>query len=280
MNNVRQKVLIVFVFSVIFVFIFLLSRTGLKLSPSNTQQPTEKHSSVALYTDKGTWNDSVRAAESMFQWMNHTVKRVDAAYFNNKKLNDFQIICIPGGDMYQYSQDISSTGKAKIVNFVRDGGGYLGICGGAYFASEEVVWQGNQLPMTPLGMFSGTASGPINEIIPYPNYTICQVNIVNSSHPITQSGASSEWMLYYWGPMFIPNEDSNVTILGSYDSVDQPAMLSFQHGLGRVFLIGMHPEIEEDSDRDGVDFAEDFDDKGSDWELVRKAVLWLEKKNQ
>lgn len=74
-----------------------------------------------------------------------------------------------------------------------------------------------------------------------------------------------------------PKEDVNVTILGEYDRVNQPSMLAFDYGLGRVFLIGTHPEIEEDSERDGVTFADEFDDQGSDWELIRRAVLWLEK---
>ncbi len=40
----------------------------------------------------------------------------------------------------------------------------------------------------------------------------------------------------------------------------------------------VHLEIEEDSERDGVAFADELDDQGSDWELMRKAVLWsLEK---
>jgi len=51
-------------------------------------------------------------------------------------------------------------------------------------------------------------------------------------------------------------------------------MLAFDYGLGRVFLIGTHPEIEEDSERDGVDFADELDDQGSDWDLMRKATLW------
>jgi hypothetical protein len=49
---------------------------------------------------------------------------------------------------------------------------------------------------------------------------------------------------------------------------------SFEYGLGRVFLISLHPEIEEDSDRDSVSFGDSFDDQGSDWELMRGAVLW------
>ena len=80
--------------------------------------------------------------------------------------------------MYQYSQDISFTGKDNIRNFIRDG---------AYFTGEKVIWQGDQLPMTPLGIFPGTTQGPINEIASYPYCVMCEVNIVDHTHPITQS---------------------------------------------------------------------------------------------
>ena len=116
-------------------------------------KPTDTKRVVALYSDRGTWNESVIALENMFQWANHTVQLIDARYINEKELNDFSIICFPGGDMYQYSHDIASIGKEKIRNFIRDGGGYIGICGGAYFASENVVWRGTELPMKPLSLF-------------------------------------------------------------------------------------------------------------------------------
>jgi glutamine amidotransferase-like uncharacterized protein len=240
--------------------------------------PREKKAVVALYSDLGTWEESVQAAERMFQWMNYTIALVDADYINTKGLEDFSALCIPGGNMYQYAQDISLNGMDNIKNFVRNGGGYIGICGGAYFASEKVVWRGDQLPMTPLGVFPGTAEGPIKGIVPYPNYTMCKVNILDSTHPIAQSEPNPAWVLYYWGPVLEPNKDANVTILGKYDRINQPTMLAFDYGLGRVFLIGTHPEIEEDSERDGVAFADELDDQGSDWELMEKAVLWCLKK--
>jgi len=239
---------------------------------------TAQNAVIALYSDEGTWEESVQAAEKMFQWMGYAVTLVNANYINDKGLDNFSILCVPGGNMYQYSQDISSTGMENIKNFIRNGGGYFGICGGVYFAAEKVVWQGNKLPMTPLGIFPGTAEGPINEIVPYPNYTMCKVNIVDSVHPITRSEPDSALMLYYWGPILLPTKDANVTILGNYGRGNQPTMLAFEYGVGRVFLIGTHPEIEEDSERDGVAFADELDDQGSDWDLMRKAVLWSLKK--
>ncbi len=240
----------------------------------NPPSPAKK-AGVALYSDRGTAWDCVQATKKMFQWMNHTVELVDADYINNEELDSFSIICIPGGDMYQYAQDISSRGMENIKNFIHNGGGYIGICGGAYFASEKVIWRGTQLPMISLGVFSGKAEGPNNQIVPYPNYNMCRVNILDPAHPITQSEPNSMWMLYYWGPVLVPNKDADVTILGKYDRGKQPAMLAFNYGGGRVFLIGTHPEFEEDSERDGVDFADELDDHGSDWELMRKAALWV-----
>ncbi len=230
---------------------------------------------IALYSDTGVWEESVAAAQKMLQWIGYTATLVNADYINYKGLDEFTVLCVPGGDMYQYSQDISSTGLENIRNFVRNGGGYVGICGGAYFAGEKVVWRGATLPITLLAMFPGTAEGPINEITPYPNYSMCKVNIADCSHPIVKSEQSSVWTLYYWGPALKPNEDVNVSVLGRYDVGGQPAMVAFDYGLGRVFLVGTHPEIEEDSERDGVSFADEFDDEGSDWELMMKAVYWV-----
>lgn len=260
------------------LLLFLAGCVQPKPEDSHTATPEPNVQFVALYSGKGTWEESVQAAEKMFQWMGYKVALVNADYINNEGLDNFSILVIPGGNMYQYSQDISSEGNENIKNFIRNGGCYIGICGGAYFASEKVIWQGNRLPMTPLGVFPGTAEGPINEIAPYPNYTMSKVIIVDSTHPITQSEPDSAWMLYYWGPMLMPNRDANITILGRYEIGNQAMMLAFDYDLGRVFLISTHPEIEEDSERDKVAFADELDDQGSDWELMRKAVLWCLRK--
>ena len=248
------------------------------LVASCLNQEEEKSSVVALYTDRGTSDELNLATENMFKWMGYTVQRVKADYINNNGLGNFKILSVPGGDIYQYAQDISPEGRENIRNFIRNGGAYIGICGGAYFSSEKVIWQGNQLPMTPLGLFQGTAKGPVDEIVPYPDMDVVKVNIVDSRHPITQSGPDTIWILYYWGPVFIPNKNADVSILGRYASTNQVAILAFDYGKGRVFIIGTHPEIEEDSDRDGVTVADSLQDKGSDWDLMRKAVLWCLKK--
>lgn len=114
---------------------------------------------IALYSDSGASETSVWALKAMFQWINHTVILVDADHINNKGLSGFSILCVLGGDMYQYSRSISLRGKENIRVFIRRGGGYIGVCGGAYFASERVVWQGRQLPRLLSGFSLGKPRG-------------------------------------------------------------------------------------------------------------------------
>jgi glutamine amidotransferase-like uncharacterized protein len=229
--------------------------------------------SVAIYVDEGTWDESVTACRAMVEWMGYSVSFIDANDINTKVLSDFKILCIPGGDMYQYAQDISPEGKEAVRQFIRSGGGYIGICGGAYFAAETVVWKGHQLSMESLRLFHGTARGPFNELVSHADYGMCEIGMVGA-HPITESEFESAWILYYWGPAFFPDADAEIDILGRYSLQNYSAVLAFEYGAGRVFLIGTHPEIEEDSKRDNVTFGEELDDKGSDWDLMKKAVLW------
>jgi glutamine amidotransferase-like uncharacterized protein len=244
------------------------ARPGIGLPTGSTQTET---GSVAVYSGEGTWDESVQAAGKLFESAGYSVAFLGPKEVEGDALGRFNIICVPGGDMYQYAQEISSTGREKLRSFVRDGGGYIGICGGAYFASEQVIWNGSPLPMIPLAIFPGKAEGPLNEIAPYPNYAICDVNIVDLTHPITESEPTTLSMLYYWGPALRLNADAQVSVLARYEKNNAPAILAFDYGLGRVFLVGTHPEIGKDSSLTGVSFP---DSQHSGWDLTRKASLW------
>jgi len=260
----------------IFMAIYLPAMIAIQChgSGSTDNHMSEKNSEVAIYSDNGCWEESVTACRNMFQWAGFSVSTIDAEYINNSSLNNFRLICIPGGDMYQYARDISARGKKKIEDFVRDGGAYIGICGGAYFAATSVIWQGSQLPMTPLGLYQGEGRGPLEEITSCPEYCMTKINITNTSHVITESLPDTAWILYYWGPALIPADTSEVVVLGRYSLGNLPAILAFSFGQGRVFLIGTHPEIEEDDTRDSVTIADELDDSGTDWELMKNAALW------
>jgi peptidase E len=150
---------------------------------------------IALYSGNGCWAESITAGQRMFEWMGYRCEVVSAQRINTEGLDGFNILYIPGGNMYQYALDISSTGKANIRSFVASGGGYVGICGGAYFASRHIQWQGTQFIVESLQLFEGMAVGPVDQIEPYPGFDMCEVAIVDHAHPITSPAPASEWDL-------------------------------------------------------------------------------------
>ena len=91
---------------------------SLQMIACEKEKTTYLSADIALYSDNGCWEESVIAAQNMFLWMGYTVELVNSEYINEKGLNDFKLLCIPGGDMYRYSQDISQDGKIKIKNLL------------------------------------------------------------------------------------------------------------------------------------------------------------------
>jgi len=233
---------------------------------------------VGIYADEGAAPGCVGPAEKMFAWMGCTNVLLYADDVNEKSLDKVDILYFPGGNSGPYSQKISDAGKYKIRDFVRDGGGYIGTCAGGCFASDTVKWLGYTHTEGHLGLFQGIADGPVNEIYPYPDTGMCEINYTAPGHPITRGLGDKEWIYYWWGPKFIPYEGADVDVIGTYAITDEPALVAFEYGDGRVFLIGPHPEWEEDSDRDGYPPSEEHDDRGSDWPLMRNATFWCAKR--
>jgi hypothetical protein len=77
-------------------------------------------------------------------------------------------------------------------------------------------------------------------------------------------------MLYYWGPALEPNSDAKVSVLGRYGKAGAVAMVAFDYGLGRVFLVGTHPEIGKDGELTDITFS---DDQHSGWDLTEGQSL-------
>jgi len=235
----------------------------------------EKIADVLIYSGPGAWDDGVIAFEKFLEFKGLTWYECNGDYFENNNLIDsFYAIHFPGGNSGYYIENINSVGLQNIRDFVSSGGGYIGICAGGYFACDRIIWEGHPYDQ-PLDLFFGIGYGAIDEIAPWPSYATTTINI-NPSNPINKYEPANEYILYYGGAAFYPDEGQEMNVIGTYNSFnDDPAIINFNYGDGRVVLFGPHPEIEEDSTRDEVIFGDNLEDLGTDWNIMWTCIDWL-----
>ncbi len=235
----------------------------------------DKIANVLIYSGTGAWDEGVTAFENFLDFKGLSWYECDDIYIeDNSLIGKFDVIHFPGGNSGYYTDNINIIGLQNIRDFVNFGGGYIGICAGGYFACDRIEWEGNSYDQ-PLDLFYGVGYGAIDEIATWPNFAMTTVNI-NLLNPINQFEPSTEYTMYYGGAAFYPEEGQEMNVIATYDSFNNdPAMINFNYGEGRVILIGPHPEIEEDSTRDDVGFADNLNDNGTDWNLLWTSMDWL-----
>lgn len=156
---------------------------------------------------------------------------------------DTSLLVFPGGQDIPYDRALRGPGTARIRTFVEEGGHFLGLCAGAYFASDAVVFE----PGTPLDvqedrelkLFPGTAVGTL-----YPQATF-DYDSEEGAHPALVSFQGMHAHLYYNGGChFQGAEDStSVDVLGRYQDVDnRAAIVRCRVGRGKAILSGVHFE--------------------------------------
>ena len=69
-----------------------------------------------------------------------TVAWTDAAAIRTGGLHGFDLVVHPGGSGSRQGKALGEEGRERVRRFVRDGGGMLGICAGAYLASADYDW--------------------------------------------------------------------------------------------------------------------------------------------
>ena len=101
--------------------------------------------SVFVYTGPGTSQFCVTEIKNSLKTLVPELKIISIE--NAKILVDvLQEVCkgvlvMPGGRDKPYQENLSGKGIEIIKNFVKRGGSYLGICAGAYFASDRVEFE-------------------------------------------------------------------------------------------------------------------------------------------
>ena len=236
----------------------------------------------AIYDGAGTWEPSKTAFKSFLEWKGLTWELVNKNTINYGGLTgNYRGLFMPGGWAGDYNRDIKPSGDQHIRNFISQGGAYIGMSAGAFYACDVTIWEGNVYDY-PSDIFDGNCIGPIDEIAPWPNYVMTTMNI-NQQHEANAYEPAQRDVLYYGEPYFTANSGQEMQVFARWivptnqQAHDAPGIIGFNYGQGRVLLVGPHPEIEEDSARDGTNFADELSDgaDGSDWPFIWTGVDWI-----
>ncbi|MHA1479944.1 MAG: BPL-N domain-containing protein [Candidatus Thorarchaeota archaeon] len=212
------------------------------------------------------------ATASMFEWMGSAVDYIDEDDIMDNKLCNYDILVFPPGDLPEYSVKLRSEGKEKIREYLRNGGSFVGISRGAHFACEIADVYGIEAEYG-LNLFNGTGYGPVGGFLEQNMY---QANINKSQTAIDLSEIPDSLTMMGWETiMFLPENNVPLNVIASYETYGNPAMISYGYGQGTVFLSGIHPEFEEDDDRDNTSYFDHHTDPESDWPLMLKVSEWL-----
>jgi glutamine amidotransferase-like uncharacterized protein len=220
---------------------------------------------VCVYLDYGVFDACRTNTVNMLNEMHCSYTAVNRDSILIGALKRYDLLVMPGGDMWQYRSYLSSAGMDKIREYVNQGGGYIGICGGSYFAANLIVWRGwanqprDSISIYGLSLFPATADGPIEDYAPSYVDSKCQIAIILKHHTIAAGLPDVIEPYYDHGPKFLFNDSLDVATLGRTVAGNKRILLAFQYNRGKVFLTGAHPEA---------------DVSRVTWVMVKNAIKW------
>ena len=160
-------------------------------------------------------------------------------------LSTYDVLVFPGGSGSGQSKGIGAAGLKNVREFVQNGGGYVGICGGAYLACSNFSWG--------LGILNaGTVSSKWQRGQAMLDLEPTQAGqellgdvkgtfkVRYHNGPILKPAARTDIPAYTAVTLFKTEVAENETPAGV--QVNSPAHVIATFGKGRVFISSPHPE--------------------------------------
>ena len=96
---------------------------------------------AAIYDDLGTSSGGARELDlALASFEGVVTRRVSSLDVNAGVLSQFDVVLHPGGSGSGQASSLGEAGRAKEIEFIRAGGGYLGVCAGGYLAACNYSW--------------------------------------------------------------------------------------------------------------------------------------------
>lgn len=205
---------------------------------------------IIVYVDQGVdgagLKNTVKSLQAEVDLERHRIVRMDAKMLKSASWEaDTCLIVIPGGRDVYYHEALDPEGTLKIRRFVEEGGSYLGICAGAYFAASAIEFEkGGSYEVCEersLRFFPGIAEGSAYGKNKYRYDSLQGVEAAS----LTWKEQEPFYAYFHGGCRFLEAEKyENVEILGTYSDLENSpaAIVLCQVGKGKAALTGVHLE--------------------------------------
>jgi len=95
---------------------------------------------IAVYDAGGVGGKGPRNLDKVFEGNKVILRRVGAIDIRAGILGQFDLVIFPGGSGSKQAAALEAEGREVVKKFIDQGGGFVGICAGAYLAASNYKW--------------------------------------------------------------------------------------------------------------------------------------------
>ena len=220
------------------------------LNFSSQYLPSKKSAdaiNVGVYLDKGAGKSKINLLHALSTFDDVSIQHLTAKDIQSGKLDQLDVLIQPGGSGGGQGRHLGEDGREKIRHFLKNGGGYIGICAGAYLASADYSWSLKILDARVVDRKHwARGNGTVN------------LTLSDSGKDLLQTPDDSLEIFYAQGPLLtpagnptIPDYDPVATFQTEIAKKGAPkgvmvgttAIAEGRFGKGRVICFSPHPEL-------------------------------------
>lgn len=220
---------------------------------ANTGSPIR----IAVFKDQGVSDKVSHLHDLLESRPNFKVLQLSGSDIRDGKLREQDVVIFPGGSGSKEAASLDKLGRDEVRSFVRKGGGYVGICAGAYLASADYEWSLHILDAKVLDR-AHWARG----------HGDVEVSLTQAGQKFFASPNERPTILYWQGPLLAPagkTEIPDYEVLGTFATEiaengapkgvmpGTTAIAQGRYGAGRVFCFSPHPERTPDVQKYVID---------------------------
>jgi putative intracellular protease/amidase len=196
---------------------------------------------VAVYDDKGATGKGIPCVtDIMSKTADVRLTRLKGADIAAGGLKGYDLVMFTGGIGSAEAAGLGEKGREEVRDFVRNGGGYVGICAGAYLACSGFEWGVGILNAKTVSSKWRRGQGEVKIEGEAFGQKLTERGVRYANGPIIKADVRKDLPGFETLVSFRTELAENDTPVGVM--VGSPAMVRSTYGLGRVFVSSPHPE--------------------------------------